>query len=81
MYGVGVLCGAGCDSCGGALGKGLGCSVRKAKGVYVSPGHAGPFKCTVGIPVDDDARRGDTVYGPFGKVRITTISKKGGRYE
>ena len=55
--------------------------MRKAKGVYVSPGTAGPFKCTVGIPVDDDARRGDTVYGPFGKVRITTISKKGGRYE
>ena len=48
---------------------------RAAKGTYVNPSPAGPFKCTIGIPVDDDAKRGDIVYGPFGEVRITSIRK------
>ena len=44
-----------------------------AKGIYINPSPAGPFKCTIPIPVDNDARRGDIIYGPFGKVKITTI--------
>jgi len=48
---------------------------RKARGIYTNPGPAGPFKCTIGVEVDDDAKRGDIVYGPFGAFEIKSFAK------
>lgn len=42
--------------------------------VYEFPGPAGPFKGKMNIK-GDRPRKGDSIYGPFGSARITSVKE------